>query len=413
MFDLYLALAGVALSAFFSGSELAFITANPLQIEVWSKQKRRGAKRAQKLLKDSDGFLISVLVGTTLSNIFATSFATAFLIRAGWQPFMVLLAISVIILLFGEILPKTISGDRPNHFLKTVAPFYRLWQLLSVPVTLPLQKLNHYFNPSRESATNRRQQTTLEREDLKLLLAGRNDSRVLQKSEKELITQVFDLGETPTSKAMTPRTEITAIPETSDLKEVIHAFIESGHSKLPVYRGSLDQIVGVVYLYDVFKDPKDLASIIQPVTMVPDSNTTMSVLRQLQGTHLSIAIVLDEYGGTAGLVTLEDLFEELFGEFEDEFDTQAAESTHLPDGSILMEGKAKIDDLNEQLELGIPDGNYETIAGYLTDSFGRIPFTGERIYLSVGMVVVKKASVRRIEQVQIYPQSAKSTMKQT
>ena len=146
MFDLYLALAGVALSAFFSGSELAFITANPLQIEVWSKQKRRGAKRAQKLLKDSDGFLISVLVGTTLSNIFATSFATAFLIRAGWQPFMVLLAISGIILLFGEILPKTISGDRPNHFLKTVAPFYRLWQLLSVPVTMPLQKLNHYFN---------------------------------------------------------------------------------------------------------------------------------------------------------------------------------------------------------------------------------------------------------------------------
>lgn len=412
MLELTLAFVGLVLSAFFSGSELAFISANPLQMEVWSKQARRGATRALRLMGNPDRFLVSVLVGTTLSNVVATSFATTFLVRRGWHPVVVLVVITSTILLFGEVLPKTLSGERPNHFLRIVAPLQRLWQQLLAPVAVPLRKVSAHFSPGDRAGPgpgpgrNRLgepRETTLEREDLKLLFAGQKDTRVLPESEKELIKQVFDLGETPVSRAMTPRTDICAVSETDELSKVVHTFIESGYSKLPVYRGNLDNIIGVVYLYDVFKVPRDLASIIRPVTMVPDSNTTMDVLKQLQRVSHPIAIVLDEYGGTAGLATPEDLFEELFGDFEDEFDTQISETAQLPDGSVLTDGRTKVEELNRRFQLNIPEGEYESVAGYLTATLDRIPHKGERIYLPFGQVVIRKATPRRIEQVQIRP----------
>jgi CBS domain containing-hemolysin-like protein len=405
MFELYLALLGLAFSAFFSAAELAFISANPLQIEVWSRQKRRGSGHAIHLIRKPEGFLISVLVGTTLSNVIATSFATTYLIRQGLQPLLVLAIITTTILLFGEILPKTLSGERPNHFLRIMAPLQRLWQILLAPVAIPLRLLSDYYSPSGQTSSGHARETTLEREDLKLLFASQKNPRILPDSEKELITQVFDLRETPVSKAMTPRTDIKAVAETDELESVIHNLIESGYSKLPVYRESLDNIVGVIYLYDLFKDPVDLASIIHPITLVPDSNTTMDVLRQLQRAHHAIAVVLDEYGGTAGLVTPEDLFEELFGEFEDEFDTDISETVRLPDASIITDGRMKVEDLNKEYQLNIPEGDYETIAGYLTATLDRIPHKGERIYLPIGQIVVKKSTPRQIEQIQIHPLS--------
>lgn len=408
MLEITLALISLALSSFFSGSELAYISANPLQMEVWSRQKQRGASSALQMLENPDYFLVGVLIGTTLSNVIATSFATTYLIRYHWHPILALCVITATILIFGEILPKTITGERPNHSLRIIAPLQRLWLLILLPLATPLRKIRDQLQSNESSDFGHRKEIALEREDLKILFASQQDSHVLLDSEKELITQVFDFGETPVSRAMTPRTEICAVAETDTLEHVLHAFIESGYSKLPVYRENLDNIVGVAYLYDLFQNPDSLASITHPVLMVPDSNTTMNVLKQLQRAHRSITIVLDEYGGTAGLVTPEDLFEELFGEFDDEFDTQITDATYIPDGSILVDGRTKIEDLNSRFQMAIPEGEYETIAGYLTTTLDRIPYAGERIYLPLGQVVIKKSSPRRIEQIQIYAKNIKA-----
>ncbi len=405
MLELTLALLGVVFSAFFSSSELAYISANPLQLEVWRKQRRRGSAQALRLLNDPDGFLITVLVGTTISNIFATSFATIYLIGQGWHPAAVLLVITIVILFFGEILPKSVSVEQPNRHLRLVAPLHILGRWLLLPVIAPLRKLSDWFLPGEEASNEPHKPQRPEREDLKILFTSPKEAGVIQKSEQELITQVFEFGETSVSRAMTPRIDIVALPEQEGLDGVIQALIESGNSKLPVYRDSLDNIVGVVYLYDLFKDPPDLPSIIKPVVMVPDSNTTADVLKELQRAQRSIAIVLDEFGGTAGLVTLEDLFEELFGEFEDEFDVLGSEASRLPDGSILAQGKAKVEELNRRFGLGLPAGDYETIAGYLTATLGRIPYMGEWIYLPSGVYIIKKSTPRRIEQLQIRPGS--------
>ncbi len=402
MLEVWLALIGVALSAFFSGSELAFITANPLQIEVWSNQKRRGTNHALHLLGDPNGFLVSVLIGTTLANVTATSFATIYLIRLGWSPALVLAVVSLVILLFGEVIPKTVSGEIPNRFLRVVAGPHRLMMFLLTPLSGPIKTINSYFEPEDPDQSGRGPGSARDRSDLRILFEGHQDASVLQKNEQELITQVLDLGETPVSKAMTPRTEIAAIPEDFSMTEAIHTFIDSGNSKLPVYRANMDNIIGVVYHYDLFKHPDDLASIIKEVVLVPDSNTTMDVLRQLQRAHRSIAIILDEYGGTAGLVTFEDLFEEIFGEFEDEFDAAAADIKRLPDGSLLIQGTAKLEDLETAEGIKVPAGDYETLAGYLTSTLGRIPFSGERLYLPMGQTIITKASPTHIEQVHLF-----------
>jgi CBS domain containing-hemolysin-like protein len=320
----------------------------------------------------------------------------------GWHPATALLVIALTILLLGEVLPKTIFQERPNQLLNLFAPLHRLMGVLLLPLAWPLKRLSAKFT-NGATEPSRKQMTALEREDLKILFASQSNTEVLHPTEKELISQVFDLSEISISKVMTPRTEVVAVAKTSELSEVIHTFIESGNSKLPVYGDSLDDIIGVVYLYDIFKAPEDLPSIVRPVTMVPSSNRVIDVLHKLQRVRRSIAIIIDEYGGTAGLVTLEDMFEEIFGDFEDEFDAPDSEITKQADGSFMVQGKTPIEDLIEQHKMPIPEGDYETVAGYVTSLVGRIPFTGERFYPDFGEIVVKKASVRRVEQVHIKP----------
>ncbi|MCH8327070.1 MAG: HlyC/CorC family transporter, partial [Candidatus Marinimicrobia bacterium] len=312
-------------------------------------------------------------------------------------PLLSLTAIAVTVLLFGEVLPKTIAGERPNQMLRLTAPLGRLWELALRPLAAPVQRISNLGKAPESSAP------TLDRDDLKVLFSRQQDQEILPSEEKELIKQVFEFGETPISKAMTPRTEIAAIEDSDDLAELAHAFIESGYSKLPVYHDNLDAIIGVAYLYDLFKNPAAVGTIIKPVTLVPDSNTTLEVLRQLQKDERSIAIVLDEFGGTAGLVTMEDIFEELFGDFEDEFDDPDANVQKLPDGSLLVMGRTEIEDLLTIEKLSIADGEYETVGGYVTTTLGRIPHAGERLNLPMGAVTIKKATPRHIVQLQIWP----------
>ncbi|MCH7575056.1 MAG: HlyC/CorC family transporter [Candidatus Marinimicrobia bacterium] len=401
MLNATLALIGLAISAFFSGAELAFVSANPLQLEVWQKKNRWGSAAAMSLFSRPDRWLVTILVGTTLANVFTASFATAYLAAAGWHPLLSLTAIAVTVLLFGEVLPKTIAGERPNQLLRLTAPLGRLWELVLRPLASPVQRISNVGKVPEGNAP------TLDRDDLKVLFSRQQDRQILPSDEKELIKQVFEFGETPISKAMTPRTEIAAIEENDDLAQLAHTFIESGYSKLPVYHDNLDAIIGVAYLYDLFKNPAAVGAIIKPVTLVPDSNTTFEVLRQLQKDERSIAIVLDEFGGTAGLVTMEDIFEELFGDFEDEFDDPDANVQKLPDGSLLVMGRTEIEDLLATVKLRIAEGEYETIGGYVTTTLGRIPRVGERLNLPMGAVTIKKATPRHIVQLQIWPPGIK------
>ena len=402
MLDLNLALLGLILSIVYSSSEIALLSANALQLDVWEKQKIRMAPWASSILDWKPEYLSVILIGTTLSNILATSFATVYLLRADFLLHqLIVLPIAAIILLFGEILPKTIMRKYANYGLLMLSPFLKLSYYLFFPIVLLLWQTGWMSISARYSDSE--EELEEKREDIQHAYEQVDDPEAIESDQKEMISNVFDFRESTVYKAMTPRTEISAISKKDPLEKVLHTFIDSGHSKLPVYDKDLDNIIGVVYLYELFHTPENLQDIIKPVLFVPYTKPVMDLMGEFQTAHHALAIVLDEHGGTAGLITAEDVFEELFGDFEDEFDEEEVKSELLEDGSIVVNARIDWEDFNTKFGNMIPDGEYETLGGYIISQLGRIPNQGEHLFLPIGQVVVKKGSSRQIHQVKIYP----------
>ena len=402
MLDLNLALLGLILSIVYSSSEIALLSANALQLDVWEKQKIRMAPWASSILDWKPEYLSVILIGTTLSNILATSFATVYLLRVDILPHqLIVVPIAAIILLFGEILPKTIMRKYANFGLLMLSPFLKLSYYLFFPIVLLLRQTGWMSISARYSDSE--EELEEKRNDIQHAYEQVDDPEAIESDQKEMISNVFDFRESTVYEAMTPRTEISAISKKDPLEKVLHTFIDSGHSKLPVYDKDLDNIIGVVYLYELFHTPENLQDVIKPVLFVPYTKPVMDLMGEFQTAHHALAIVLDEHGGTAGLITAEDVFEELFGDFEDEFDEEEVKSELLEDGSIVVNARIDWEDFNTKFGNIIPQGEYETLGGYIISKLGRIPNQGEHLFLPIGQVVVKKGSSRQIYQVKIYP----------
>ena len=402
MLELNLALLGLILSIIYSSSEITLLSANPLQLDVWEKQEKLLSRWASSILDNKREYLSVILIGTNLANILTTSFATVYLLRIDILPYtLIIFPITVIILLFGEILPKTIMRDYANIGIIIMAPFLKFSYYLFFPAIMILHKIGglkitENLNSSIEGIDEKR-------DDIQHAYEQVDDSDTIEKEQKEMISNLFDFRESSVYEAMTPRTEISAVSITDSLEKVLHTFIDSGHSKLPVYENNLDNIIGIVYLYDLFHKPEKINDVIKPILHVPYTKPVMDLMAEFQSAHHALAIVLDEHGGSAGLITAEDLFEELLGEFEDEFDENLEKWEKLEDGSILVNARMNWEDFNRQFGSIIPKGKYETIGGYIISVLGRIPNKGEHLFMLIGQIVIIKSSSRQIHQVQIYP----------
>ena len=401
MLDLNLAIAGLILSIIFSGSEIALISANSLQINVWMKQKLRLSKWASTILENKEEYLAIILIGTNFSNILTTSFATIYLLRLEvLSPQMIVVPITIIILLFGEILPKTIIREYANIGILILSPILITSRILMLPILYIIKKLGFMDVTETQSSTDELEE---KRDDLQHVYEQVTDKETIEKDQQELITNVFEISDITVHEAMTPRTEISAASKNDSLEKVLHIFIDSGHSKLPVYDKDIDNIVGVIYLYDLFNSPENLQNVIKPVHFTPYTKLLMDLMSEFQNSHHALAIVLDEHGGTAGLITAEDVFEELFGDFEDEFDTDTAEGLVHDDGSISVDAKMDCETYNNRFTNIFPEGDYETLGGFIISETGRIPNQGERLFTSIGQIEIIKASARQIVQIRIYP----------
>ncbi len=387
-------------SILFSSSEIALISANNLQLNVWTKQKIRGTNLALEILNAKEEYLTTILIGTTLSNILATAFATIYLSDLISQHIIIIIIIAAVILLFGEILPKAITREAANRILIINSPLLYFFRILCKPITFMLEYSG--WGKVTKSIPESLEEMKQTRDDLLHVYEQVDDPKAMEKDQQEMISQVFEFSESTVEDAMTPRIDISAISIHANLEEVLHVFLDSGHSKIPVYENNLDNIVGIIYLYDLYKSPENIQDILKPIKFIPYSKSVMDTMKEFQTFRHALAIVLDEHGGTGGMVTVEDLFEELFGEFEDEFDTDQYESEKLNDGSVVAIAKMELDQFNNKYGEIFPKGEYETIGGYIISHTGRIPNTGERLYLPIGQVVIKKATARRIDQIQIF-----------
>ena len=396
MIDLLFSFLGIIFSVLFSSLEIALLSSNPFQIDVWSKQGGRLSKLSSKIIKEKEIFLFLILLGTNVSNIVATTFATLHFLSVGWNNFSIIIIISFIILIFGEILPKTFIKNHANIGLVILSPllifmYYLFYPLIKLIINL--KWLEIYKNVSEEE----------KRQDLQSTFEQVEENDSMEKEQQEMISNVFDFSKTSVYKAMTPRDEISCISIDDSLEKAMHIFLESTHSKLPVFKNDIDNIIGMLYLYDLFKGPENLKDIVRDILFIPYDKPVLEIIPEFQKANHSLGIIIDQNNKTAGLITSEDIFEEIFGEFEDEFDNNVFNTKVFSDGSILVNAKMKWIDFNNKHNNLIPKGDYETIAGYIISDLGRIPNPGEHLFMPIGQVVIKKASSRYIENVLIYP----------
>ena len=398
---LFLAITGIILSIFFSSSEIALISANKLQIDVWVKQKLRLSRIANLIIDNKEFYLFCILVGNNIANMLTTSFLTIYLVNSNILPEeSIFIIISILILLFAEIIPKSIIRQFSNATLVIISPI-----LYTIGIILaPIYKTSKIFlNINSDGSIFKNRDHDYIRDDIQHVYEHVNKSIEIEDEQKEMLSNVFTLGENTAYEVMTPRTKLSMVSKDSSLEEILHTFIDSGHSKLPVYEDSIDSIVGVIYLYDLFKYPDSINEIIKPVNKIPFTKNISDIMSSFQSSNSNISIVVDEHGGTSGLITAEDIFEELFGEFEDEFDHDKIKSKINDDGSISTNAKIECDEFNKLFNNLIPPGNYETLAGYIISEIERIPNQGENLFLPIGKIEIKKSSSRKIEEIIIYP----------
>ncbi len=395
--DIVLAGLGLILSAFFSGSEIAVISAHPLQLQKWVSQKKPFAVSALRMYEDRQHYLTMILVGNTLANVLTTTFATLFLISYGgfdwWQ---VILLISAIILLFGEVLPKSLIRKRPNSYLLFSCAIIKIPGVILHPFARFFEKmiagLLKLFKSDAEP-----ENIMIRREEIEQSIYDSYEKGILNEDKKKYIDNVFDFSETTASEIITPRTDIIALSEDATINKLKKAFVQSGFSKIIIYRDNIDHIIGYISLRDILNGEKDIKPIIRPIKFYPESKSIIELLKDFQETKTSIAIIVDEFGVSSGLVTMEDIVEEIFGEFDDEYDENAGNVKKHSNGDLSMSGRTEIDYLNDEYRLNLPEGEYETIAGYLLDHLDRFPGSGEVLTIKQFEFTILRSTPKSID----------------
>ena len=390
----------VLFSAFFSSTEMSYIVSNRLKIEIKAGKNSPGAQSAHYFITHPESFFSTILIGNNIANITFASMS-AFLLQKlfGLNEIEILLFSTLVLLFLGELLPKYFGRELATGYLTFVAiPLRGIYYLL-----YPFVKLAAFFSGliSKKNSSSGSLSELVRREDLQLLVEESENAGNVNKKEGTAIRKLIDMQDQRVNEAMRPRTEIVGVEIESSIDEVIDVFIESGYSKLPVYEENLDNIKGFVLAYDLFKQPNELREIVREVLNVPETKRSVEMLNDFLRERTSIAVVIDEFGGTAGIVTAEDLIEEVFGEIKDEYDVEENVCRKTGDNEYLVGGNVEIDSLNEKFDLGIPEGDYNTLGGYIMAETGRIPAPGEIVSAHSFKIHIIRSSDRKIEMVRL------------
>ncbi len=407
----------IVLSAFFSGSEIAFVTANRLKAEVRAHREGFVGGLVREFIREPAKFLTTTLVGNNIALVLYSMLMTLTLdgpLRAfahgllgaeaaveGLVLVLQTLIASTIVLIFGEIIPKSLFREPADQVVFACALPLKLTYWLFLPVI----KVAGWTSSFLVRLTGIEAQSFQQflHSDYEAIVRESRESGTLDldEEESELLSNVFELRNLRVKDSMVPRTDVEGIEEGATLDEARARFVETGFSRLPVYRENVDHIVGVVVAHDLFQQPKQITDIIRAVAFVPEAKRAKDLLYEFLETGNALAIVIDEYGGTAGLITVEDLLEELFGDIRDEFDAAEETVRRTGDHTFLVSGRAEVEALNADYDLHLPEGDYETVAGLVLDRLSSIPKERDEFDLDGYRVTILTASANRIETVRI------------
>jgi len=403
----------ILLSAFFSGMEIAFVSANKLHIELEKKKDGFIAAILRKITNKSSKFITTMLVGNNIALViysyYMGEFIVTFLPIEYWNDFYILLTQTIIstivILVTAEFLPKAIFRIYSNEALKFFAIptyiFYILFHYFSSFISMISDfVLRVIFKVNTDEL-----QTEFSREELGHYINEQMETAMTDEevdSEIQIFQNALEFHKVKSREVMVPRTEMIALEIHEPVSKLKQTFIDSGLSKILIYKTSLDNILGYVNAFELFKKPKTIKSIILPIEFVPESMMISDVLNNLIKKRKSVAIVLDEYGGTSGMITVEDVVEELFGEIEDEHDSQKLVDKQVSETEYHFSARLEVDYLNEEYNLNIPkEDAYETIGGFIINFTENIPEMGEQIEIENFLIKILKVSSSKIEEIHL------------
>jgi CBS domain containing-hemolysin-like protein len=405
---LFLLFVLLILSAFFSGTETAFFAANKIKIRHMAEDGNRRALLTRRLMDQPARLISTILVGNNIVNIGATALATTLAIQifgdngAG----IATGAMTFLVLVFGEITPKTVVARNPEVFALRVSGIINLLSILFNPLIRGLNIFTGFL--VKILGGHYPQNPLVTEEEIRMLVNVGQEEGLIDEDEREMIDSIFEFDETLVREVMVPRIDIFAVNVEKTLGYVLKLIIEIGHSRIPVYENTIDNIIGVIYAKDLLQPLLEerqtrptIKELMRQAYYVPESKKVRNLFDELRKEKVHMAIVLDEYGGTAGLVTIEDMIEEIVGEIQDEFDHEENNIEILEDGSLRVNARTSIYDINEQLEMDLPDDEFDTISGLVFHNLGKLPFEGQELDIDNLHVVVEKVTGRRIGKLHI------------
>lgn len=391
----------ILINAFFASGEIAIISLNDSKLK---RQAEAGDKKARilcNLTNEPSKFLATIQVGVTLAGLFASAFAAdsfsepfaslfAFTgLSVGFRNtislFIITIILSVFTLVFGELVPKRIAMryyDKVSYF--AAVPLGFIYTFLRPFVWFLAMSTNGFLRLFGIKPGDEPEEIT--EEEIRLLVDVGNEKGFIEESQKDMINNIFEFDDLDASDVMTHRTELTAVKKDSPISEIIKLSIEEGYSRIPVFEDDLDNIIGVIYVKDLLilvgkESPKDdpISKYMRPILFVPETGRCGDLLKEFIAKKIHIAVVIDEYGGTAGLVTMEDLLEAIVGNIQDEYDNEEEEISRLDDKTFTIDGSTDLDEISDQLEIEIDsDGDFDTLGGLIINELGRIPGIDEK-----------------------------------
>lgn len=400
----------ILLSAFFSSAETSMTTVNRIRIQALMEQGNKRAIILDKVISNSSKMLSTILIGNNIVNISASSLMTTLTIQVLGNVYVGAATgvLTLIILLFGEITPKTLASLHAEKIALSYAKIVYFLTIVLTPVVFIVGKLGNGVMYLLHVDPNAKANPMTEHE-LRTLVNVSQEDGVIEREEKQMIYNVFDFGDSAAKDVMIPRIDMTFVDINSTYEELMEIFREDMHTRFPVYEENTDNIVGIINIKDLILYPKDQTFSIRNILREPyftyEYKRTADLMVEMRKASVNLAIVLDEYGSTAGLVTLEDLLEEIVGEIRDEYDEDEEEDLKeiQPGREYVALGAAKLDDINEALAVHLESEDYDSVGGYIIEQLDSLPSQGQSVTLENGIrLVVDKLDKNRIEAVHIW-----------
>lgn len=399
-------------SAFFSSSETAYISLQRVRIRQMVESGVSGAEEVARLVRQPEHLLSTVLIGNNFVNTAAAALGTMILASVIESDKIVVLVstvgVTIVLLTFGEVIPKTVATRTSERMvLMYLRPIKIVDRILS-PITAVFTRLGTTVARLAGGTVSMHRDIITEEEMLAMISMGREHGTV-EEAEADIIERVFRMGDRRVSEIMKPRTNVIGIEKGATLKDFYATYAEAPHSRFPVYEGTLDNVTGVLWIKDILiaqakgdiKSEDVVTDLTRPVHFVPETKIVGELITEMQDQHVPIAVVVDEYGGVAGIVTMEQLLEELVGKLGDELAVGHRHVEKIDRNTYQIKGETRIDQVNEDLGLGIPEGDYDTVAGFVLAMLGHIPQEGEQFKFQNLTVTVTEVKGVKIEKVLI------------